>query len=103
MAALLGASSSGFQLLNNVNLMERTDGAYLGRVMALTMMAFGFNSIAAYPIGVVADALGERTTLAGLSVACFTVIGLGVLTMRSASGRQHLGARPAEAITTPGN
>ncbi len=102
-AALLGASSSGFQLLNNVNLMERTDGAYLGRVMALTMMAFGFNSIAAYPIGVVADALGERTTLAGLSVACFTVIGLGVLTMRSASGRQHLGARAAEAITTPGN
>lgn len=102
-AAFLGASSSGFQLLNNVNLMERTDGAYLGRVMALTMMAFGFNSIAAYPIGVVADALGERTTLAGLSIACFTVIGLGVLTMRSASGRQHLGARRAEAVTTPGN
>lgn len=101
-AAMLGASSSGFQLLNNVNLMERTDGAYLGRVMALTMMAFGFNSIAAYPIGLAADALGERTTLAGLSIACFAVVSLGVFAVRSMPGKERLAPVPVEAVTTPG-
>jgi hypothetical protein len=101
-SALLGASSSGFQMLNNVNLMERTDGAYLGRVMALTMMAFGVNSIAAYPVGLIADSIGERTTLAGLSCACFGVIALGVMALRSTSGREHLGARQSEPVTSSG-
>ena len=89
-AALIGASSSGFQMLNNVNLMERTESAYLGRVMAVTMMAFGVNSIASYPVGLIADAAGERATLGGLSVACFTVVTIGVLSLRSPAGRRAL-------------
>lgn len=81
--ALIGASSSGFQMLNNVNLMERTDPAYFGRVMSVTMMAFGFNSIVAYPIGAVADRIGERATLAGLACACMAVVIAGVVAMRA--------------------
>jgi predicted MFS family arabinose efflux permease len=80
--ALLGASSSGFQMLNNVNLMERTDPAYFGRVMSVTMMAFGFNSIVSYPIGEIADRIGERATLGGLACACMAVVIAGVVAMR---------------------
>ena len=82
-AALIGVSSSGFQMLNNVSLMERTDGPYLGRVMAVTMMAFGVNSIASYPVGLIADAAGERATLAGLACACMAVVCVGMLALRS--------------------
>jgi MFS family permease len=90
-AALVGASSSGFQMLNNINLMERADPRFLGRVMAVSMMAFGFNSIVAYPIGAIADRVGERATLAGLSVACTLVVSIGALAMRAT-------ARPAAVL-----
>lgn len=86
-AALVGAASSGFQMLNNVNLMERTDPAYFGRVMSVTMMAFGVNAIVAYPIGAIADQIGERTTLAGLAVVCIGVVVTGVLALRSTPER----------------
>ena len=82
-AALVGASSSGFQMLNNVNLMERADPVYFGRVMAVTMMAFGFNSIVAYPIGLVADGIGERATLIGLACACMTAVAVGAVALRA--------------------
>jgi MFS family permease len=86
-SALIGASSSGFQMLSSVALMERTDPTYLGRVMAVSMMAFGANSIAAYPVGAVADRVGERATLVGLSVACSVVIAAAALAMRSVATR----------------
>lgn len=101
-AALIGVSSSGFQMLNNVNLMARTDGPYLGRVMAVTMMAFGVNSIASYPVGLIADAVGERATLGGLACACLAVVSVGVLAMRSQAGRHALAPVPAEAISSSG-
>lgn len=97
-AAGVGAASSGFQMLNNVNLMERTEPAYFGRVMAVTMMAFGVNSIVAYPVGAIADGIGERTTLAGLAAICLGVVAAGWLAMRGAAvtrpARGHV-ERPA--------
>jgi len=83
-AVLVGGCSSGFQMLNNVNLMERTDPAYFGRVMAVTMMAFGVNSIVAYPVGIIADQIGERATLAGLAAVCLAVVAAGAVAFRSA-------------------
>lgn len=100
-AALIGASSSGFQMLNNVNLMERTEGPYLGRVMAVTMMAFGVNSIASYPVGLIADAVGERATLGGLACACAVVVSVGVLALRSEAGRGFRGHPAAIASRAP--
>jgi len=64
-ASLVGASSSGFQMLNNVTLMQRTSPRFFGRVMAVTMMAFGLNAIVAYPVGVMADQAGERAAMVG--------------------------------------
>lgn len=95
-AALVGASSSGFQMLNNVNLMQRTDPLYFGRVMAVTMMAFGVNAIVAYPIGALADQIGERLTLAGLAAACLSAVAVGVLALRALPARDT--AEPASQV-----
>ncbi|MCC7089228.1 MAG: MFS transporter [Chloroflexi bacterium] len=95
--ALVGAASSGFQMLNNVSLMQRSDPTYFGRVMAVTMMAFGVNSIVSYPVGLIADAAGERATLGGLAVACGSVVLVGVLALRP---RRAVGGQPAVAPET---
>jgi predicted MFS family arabinose efflux permease len=91
-AAVLGAASSGFQLLNNVNLMQRASPAYFGRVMAVTMMAFGFNSLVAYPIGQFADHVGERMTFGVLAGVCATVVAVGFLAVRARPFAPHRSA-----------
>ncbi|MEO8538685.1 MAG: MFS transporter [bacterium] len=58
-----GAGSAGFQLLNNSLIMQETDQAYYGRVMSLTMMAWGLNGLVGYPFGILADSVGERETI----------------------------------------
>jgi predicted MFS family arabinose efflux permease len=101
-AVLVGASSSGFQMLNNINLMERTSPVYLGRVMAVTMMAFGANSVVAYPIGLIADQIGERTTLLGLACVCLTAVVAGAVALRAVPKQSPaLGAPAEQGIQTP--
>ena len=72
--ALVGAATSGFQLCNQVNLMRRTDPAYFGRVMSLTMTAFGLQMIVGFPAGALADVAGERLTLVVLALGCMAVV-----------------------------
>ena len=60
---LVGAGSSAFQMLNNSLVMQECDQAYYGRVMSITMLAWGFNGLAGFPFGALADVSGERTTL----------------------------------------
>jgi fucose permease len=43
------------------------------------MMAFGLNAIVAFPVGIIADHVGERATLAGLGAICFAVVATGFL------------------------
>jgi MFS family permease len=95
-AVLVGGASSGFQMLNNVNLMERTEPAYLGRVMSVTMMAFGVQSMVAYPIGVLADQAGERATLGGLAGACLASVAAGVLALRAVRKQDLAVSTPTE-------
>jgi MFS family permease len=97
--AAVGAASSGFQMLNNVSLMQRSDPKYFGRVMAVTMMAFGVNSIVSYPVGLLADAAGERAALGGLAVACASVVLLGALAALRSRGRAP--ARAVSGLSTP--
>ncbi|MGE3597349.1 MAG: hypothetical protein AB7N70_17520, partial [Dehalococcoidia bacterium] len=84
------------QMLNNVNLMERTDRAYFGRVMAVTMMAFGANSIVAYPVGLLADQIGERLTLAGLACVCLAAVTAGAIALRAVPTKTTPVAVPSE-------
>jgi MFS family permease len=76
---LVGASSSGFQMCNQVNLMQRTDPAFFGRVMALTMTAFGLQMIVGFPAGALADQIGERATLALLGFCALAIVVIGFL------------------------
>jgi hypothetical protein len=95
--------SSGFQLLNNVNLMELCEPEYYGRVMAITMMSFGLNSIAAFPFGLLADAIGERQALMLSGGSALGVVALGVmLALRIPRSRVEPlpAATPAGARTT---
>jgi predicted MFS family arabinose efflux permease len=82
-AALVGAASSGFQMCNQINLMQKTDPAYFGRVMSLTMTAFGLQMAVGFPAGAVADATGERGTMAGLAVVCIVIVGIGWMASRA--------------------
>jgi predicted MFS family arabinose efflux permease len=81
-AALVGAASTGFQMCNQVTLMQRTDPAFFGRVMSLTMTAFGLQMIVGFPAGALADAAGERATLALMAVLCLVVVAAGFLVSR---------------------
>ncbi len=81
-AVVVGTASSGFQMCNQVTLMERTDPAYFGRVMSLTMTAFGLQMIVGFPAGALADAVGERVTLTVMAIACSTIVTAGFLASR---------------------
>jgi MFS family permease len=76
MAAMFvaGAGSSSFQMLNNSLIMQETEQAYYGRVMSLTMMAWGLNGLVGYPFGLLADAAGERETIFLMGAMVLAVI-----------------------------
>lgn len=102
---LVGAASSGFQLLNTTIIMQETEPDYFGRVISLTMLAFGFNGIAAFPYGALADAIGERETMFLMGAASIAVVALGAITLAASS---RGGARSAPPLTpirdvTPGD
>lgn len=65
LAVMLGVGAGGgvFQMLNNSLVMQECDQQFFGRVMSLTMMAWGFNGLAGLPFGYMADEMGERETL----------------------------------------
>lgn len=75
--ALIGAGSSVFQMLNSSLILQESDPAYYGRVMALTMLAWGMNSLAGFPFGALADRAGERPTLLVMGIC---VVGIATLT-----------------------
>lgn len=60
---LVGATSGGFHALNGAVIARETERLYMGRVMSLTLMAFAGFSLTALPLGMLADAYGERVVL----------------------------------------
>lgn len=71
---LIGLSLGGYQILNNALIVTATDPAYHGRVVALTMLAFGAQGIMGLPFGALGDAIGERWTLALIGSMAGTII-----------------------------
>jgi len=61
---LVGVGSGGFQSLSAAVIVREANPVYIGRVMSLTMLAFGFFGLMALPVGLLADAIGERGALA---------------------------------------
>ena len=77
--AVVGATSSVFQALNNSLLLTSTPIEYHGRVQSLLMLSFSGFAIAALPIGVIADAVGIRATLVGMGVLVLVVMAVARL------------------------
>jgi MFS family permease len=64
----VGAANGGFQALNGAVIVRETETRYIGRVLSLTLMAFAGFGLMALPLGALADAVGERGTLAAMGV-----------------------------------
>lgn len=79
----VGVGSGGFQTLNGAILSHITEPAFFGRVVSLTFMAFAVFGVVALPIGIIADAVGERATLAGMGLAVCGVVAVFTLLERS--------------------
>ena len=71
---LVGVTTGGFQTLSGAVVIHETEPAFAGRVMSLTMMAFGGFGLVGLPVGLLGDVLGERMTLSLLGVAVCTVV-----------------------------
>ena len=69
----VGAGSGGFQSLNAAVIVRETEPAYFGRVSSLSTLAFAGFGLMGLPVGVLADAIGERLALAAMGIAVCTV------------------------------
>jgi MFS family permease len=71
--ALVGMGFGGFQTLNAAVIVRATEPAYFGRVFSLSMLAFAGVSLMSLPVGLLADAIGERATLLTLSCVVLAI------------------------------
>ena len=75
-----GFGGGGFQTLNGAIVSHTTAPEFFGRVISLTFLAFATSSIIALPAGVLADSIGERTTLLGAgTLVCFVTVAFFLL------------------------
>jgi MFS family permease len=83
-AAMLavGVGFGGLQSLNAAVIVRATEPAYFGRVFSLSMLAFAGVSIMGLPVGALADAIGERTTLRVLAATVVTIAIVAGVRMR---------------------
>jgi MFS family permease len=102
MMFVAGAGSAGFQLLNNSLIMQESAPEYFGRVMSLTMMAWGLNGLVGFPFGLLADAVGERETIFLMGSL---VVGVTTLTLFThlALGRRSEATLVPVASLAPGD
>lgn len=69
----VGVAMGAFQMLNNALVMRESEPAFYGRVMSLTMIAWGLNSLAGLPFGILADQAGERGSLIVMGILAVVV------------------------------
>ena len=71
----VGAASAGFQAMNNSLVLALSDLEYHGRVQSLMMLSFSGFGMAALPLGVLADAIGLRETIALMGAGVIVAMG----------------------------
>ena len=86
----VGGGVSGFQALNSALTLGNTAPAYYGRVMSITMLAFSATGIIGLPVGVLADAIGERATLIAMGVTVCVVVLLLALWGRGVEAQHRI-------------
>ncbi|MEM7093841.1 MAG: MFS transporter [Actinomycetota bacterium] len=72
-AAIVGGSTAGFQSMNATLALSLSDAEYHGRIQSLMSFGFSLFGVVSFPLGLLADAVGLRLTLAAMG------IGVGVL------------------------
>ena len=80
---LAGAAYSGFQSLNNALVMTMADERYHGRVQSVMMIGIAGFGIVAWPLGVLADQIGLRPTLAIMGAVVVMTVGVFLLAWNS--------------------
>jgi len=95
----IGIGSGGFQTLNGALVSHMTEQAYFGRVISLTFLAFAASSVLAWPIGIFADAAGERATLVIMGASVMAIVAAfslaAVREKRKEEGENETGAGPS--------
>ena len=66
---LVGVGSGGFQSLNAAVIVRETEPAFFGRVSSLSSLAFAGFGLMGLPVGLLADAIGERGALGIMAAA----------------------------------
>ena len=90
---LVGGGQAGFRIMNNALLLPETEPAFYGRVLSVTILGFGIENLAAAPMGVLADAIGERPVLALLGAGTLGVLALTWVSL-AATRREAAGDPP---------
>lgn len=85
----VGAASAGFQAMNNSLVLALSDLEYHGRVQSLMMLSFSGFGMAALPLGVLADAIGLRQTIA--TMGTIVVLAMGAYLLAAERHRQRVG------------
>src|SRR5215218_1731475 len=71
---VIGGAMLAFQTSNQSLLLSLSDMEYHGRIQGLIMLSFGAFGIAALPLGLLADAVGLRWTLAAMGAAVLVFV-----------------------------
>ncbi|MBW2280729.1 MAG: MFS transporter [Deltaproteobacteria bacterium] len=72
----VGSGFGGFMTLNGAVIVRTSEPGFFGRVMSLTMLAFAGFGLMGLPIGLLADAVGERFVLAAMGGTVCALVSL---------------------------
>ena len=85
-AIIVGGSTAGFQSMNATLALSLSSSDYHGRVQSLLGLGFSAFGLVSYPLGLLADAVGLRQTLAGMGVITLFLVVAAELYWRRSRG-----------------
>jgi MFS family permease len=88
---VVGGALLAFQTTSQALLLALSDVEFHGRVQGLVMLSFGAFGVAALPLGVLADVVGPRWTLAGMGLlVVLIVLAFAVVSRRTSAATRLL-------------
>lgn len=66
--AITGGSTAGFQSMNATLALSLSESEFHGRIQSLLSLGFSLFGLVSYPLGLLADAIGLRSTLVAMGV-----------------------------------
>lgn len=100
---LTGLGTGAFQTLNSAVIIMESDPAYYGRVISLTSLAFAGFMLAGYPVGLAADAWGERAVLVAMGVMTVVVVLVLWPVIARAAPNKSVHKRDIESVAAGGD